>query len=539
MSPENGGDKKEAGSFFCLFVYPFLFPQSDYGTLLERLYQEPAWKLDVIDLRDEKNSRHLRYLYPYARHFLFPTHNRGVQEQLQRCFPHAKIYGWDATGPQAHRIPPLNREQWKLLRSWQVVRWRWDFDAAAALKPQFFAEVKLGDQEICVRAAFTKISLLVFPTGVGLLLLEVTPQGALAPRECGAWARQFSTIEPLPSGIPAAALIFPDDGCRVEETGTAPSLNRPLKEVIEGILLRSVRDLCDEASYATGAAVLHRYLFWCRGPGPEDAAEAKGALESILAELDPGCRGPLAARARFQGVETVAYFTAQGATIVSRGSPSFTCEILAGHWRTFYFDLFLHALYHRLSLLRFADELSRTEELVRHADRVRELRRRFLEFTNRAWFSHVVPTEYGNLIWRKWREVMETPTLYEEVKGYLTELSSFLEEERREWYKRLSNHLVTVGFAVSLFSAALTAGLVEPLPGGVSGWVGVGLGFGIPLAVVWLLLRVLHFRLYRTQNWKLRGGPASRCLKSRVGRWRKGRSSKRRGAQDERNSFSV
>ncbi|MCL6449343.1 MAG: hypothetical protein K6U04_14560, partial [Armatimonadetes bacterium] len=52
---------------------------------------------------------------------------------------------------------------------WQVVRWRWNFARSPRVPQEFYFYGR--------PARFEKVSLLLFPTGVGLLLLEAAPGG--------------------------------------------------------------------------------------------------------------------------------------------------------------------------------------------------------------------------------------------------------------------------------------------------------------------------------------------------------------------------
>ncbi|ACX51944.1 hypothetical protein Adeg_0802 [Ammonifex degensii KC4] len=485
-----------------IFIYPFFFRQERYRELVGSVWRDPCWKLEFVTPEREEDRQHLRYLYPHARDFLFPTHGLG-REEIEKLFPPWKVYGSSGTAPARPDGP--NRRQWEVLRSWQVIRWRWDPEGGEAER-RFRFDLRCEGGNLEVECKFHKVSLLVFPTGVGLLLMEVGPArptgsgsgGLDDPRAFGRWVEQFSTLEDMPSGTPAAELSF--------EKG-----REKLKDFIEGKLLSFLApELRAAGSYAAGEASLIRYVVWCDG-GPGEGEAPNGRLNRLLRELSPRCRGPLKKRALFVGIDTRAYFTAQGATVVCCGSSSFPCDRLLRFWRRFYLDLFLHALYHRLSLLRFAHELSCTEELIRSADRVRQLRRRFLEFTNKAWFGHVVHADYGHMIWRKWQEVLETQSLYEEVKGYLTELGDFLEEGRRSWYKSLSFFLVVFGSAVSLISTLFSAGVLRPLPGWTPGPLAVaGVCAGV-FAAAYAVAGAAQWHYFRkVGRWKLEGAPERR-----------------------------
>lgn len=297
---------------FGIFIYPFFFRQDHYRVVLEHLWEETGWRLDAVYGRDsagsgqdDKDYRHLRYFYPYAREFLFPACTEEAQARLRDHFPREKLYtGEDAAlhaGPTGS--DRLNRRQWEILRSWQVVRWRWHFAGAGTVGREFDLECDAGRK--WVRCSFEKISLLVFPTGVGLLLLDVRPRNRLSLEEFGAWAKHFATLEPLPSGIPAAQIKIGSLGGLAEPS--KEPVEMPLKHLIEGVLLRCLEPWREKGSYAAGEATLGRYLFWCY---PDLVPDTHG--REVLRVLDDHCRGPLAEKACFTGINTWAYFTSVG-----------------------------------------------------------------------------------------------------------------------------------------------------------------------------------------------------------------------------------
>lgn len=97
--------------------------------------------------------------------------------------------------------------------------------------------------------------------------------------------------------------------------------------------------------------------------------------------------------------------------------------------------------------------------MVASSREVSKLHWHFLQFTNKAWFGHLTNAEYGNLIWEKWREVMETQRLYEEVKVQLAELDEFLEEKQQEHQEKLVRFLTYIGFPIGMAIGLLSANI--------------------------------------------------------------------------------
>ncbi len=445
--PEEPGiritDIREA---FSIFIYPFFFPQNTYRLVLENVLNEPAWLLEAaVAPLDEGEQRHLRYFYPYVQKFLFPA--ASLKGEELSFFPPEKLFfkgeGVRENGA-AWRLGKRAsvEKQLALLSLWQVVRWRWNFARSPRVPQEFYFYGR--------PARFEKVSLLLFPTGVGLLLLEAAPGGGKGKGEGESRGEQldlarlkefnkkFAVLEEMPFGGLGPAEI---------ETGPeAKAQKKKLGDVIrEDYLSFLPAALREEGSYSLGEAKLFHYCFLCVD------LEKGGGLREILErfadnpEVFPSVVG-------FRGVNTLGWFTKSGAAVVA-GAPAGAGgpdpEHLRRYWRTIYFDIFLHALYHRLSLLKFSWELSKIDELVSNAREVGQLRWRFLQFTNKAWFGHLTNAEYGNFIWRRWKEVMETEQLYEEVRTQLRELDEYLEHRQREHNENLIRMLTAIGIPVS------------------------------------------------------------------------------------------
>ncbi|MGB9826228.1 MAG: hypothetical protein ACPLRU_06115, partial [Desulfofundulus sp.] len=473
------------------FIYPFFFAQDGYRKVLEGILDNHWWQLEItspwaVDPSEKSHSveeerRHLRYFYPYVREFFFPSSAFANREELLNalsCFSPDKVYFKCPELPKTElqKFQELyqknhDREsQLNLLMSWQVTRWRWNFEHYCAVPQQF------GFYKRQVR--FEKISLLLFPTGVGLLLLDVKPvEGVVSRRFSG----RFAMLDDMPFGPKAA---------RVECPGGA---ERPLKEIIENNLLGFLPDgVRDRGSYVSGEAKLYQYHFCC--------VETKEEWDRLWEEQKSKFR-VVPEGGEFQVGSVRGYFNKEEAFILAcspqGGSPSW--EDLKRYWRTFYFDIFLHAFYHRLSLLRFYVELSRIDELLVHTDKVEKLHRRFLEFTNKAWFGHLTQAEYGNLIWRCCKQAMETEQLYEEVKTQLQELDEYLERKWWEQREKLVQLLSYIGFSLSFVVTLFSTNLVVVKGWRVSWWEAliliIGMGLVVSSAIWWYLRRSVEKKL--------------------------------------------
>ena len=426
---------------FSIFIYPFFFRKDAYQLVLENILKDPAWQLEITDFSDEEEYRHLRYFYPYFRNFLFPA--AFLKSEELSCFPAEKLFikgdGMDETTAvrSGWRMGSV-KKQIKILGSWQVIRWRWGIDRSTRFRQEF--------NFFGWSARFQKVSLLLFPTGVGLLLLEVTPEKKLGIAELREFNKKFTVLEEMAFGELKPAELEVSTGAETERV--------LLREVILKVFLGFLPDhLREEGSYASGEAMLHHYCFLCVDlKSDNDLQEVLNCFAENLAVFRR--------RTQFRGIDTRGWFTKMGASVVtgvSEGAGGPRPENLRRYWRTFYFDIFLHALYHRLSLLKFSWELSRIDELVANAGEVSRLHWRFFQFTNKAWFGHLTNAEYGNLIWKQWKEVMETEQLYEEVRVQLKELDDYLERKRRERNENLVRLLTCLGFPLSLVFGLFSA----------------------------------------------------------------------------------
>ncbi|GAV24615.1 hypothetical protein ciss_05480 [Carboxydothermus islandicus] len=401
---------------------------------------DPVWSLDITDLDDDKDWRHLRYFFPYVRKFLFPTAGLALENLL--AFPPEKLKLSSEKRDKLQdlslsRHPRKKESPLEILSSWSVVRWIWSFAKSSEILRDFHFRGK--------EAEFKKVSLLLFPTGVGLLLIEAMPKEIPKISFVRQFNKNFATIDKLSYGrIKLAELEF-----KTEENSRKKLLKNIIQENFLGFL---PEELIEKGSYALGESFLLYYSVV--GKEIENREELEEAFAEFLGESSEV--GDL----KFSGVNTLGKFDKNGAIVVvgRQKNTGANAQKLLEQWRTIYFDIFLHALYHRLSLLQFSWELSKIDELVENAEKVSLLHWRFLQFTNKAWFGHLTNTDYGNYIWKYWKEVMETERLYEEVKTQLKELDEYLERKQRERGERLVQLLTIIGFPVTFVLGIFSTG---------------------------------------------------------------------------------
>ena len=80
-----------------------------------------------------------------------------------------------------------------------------------------------------------------------------------------------------------------------------------------------------------------------------------------------------------------------------------------------YLYMVLIALYQRISLINFSQDLMRQDKTA-----VKKLKKNLTQFTNSSWFGQITNSEHGMDIWELWQKAFGLPELYDEVhKEYL------------------------------------------------------------------------------------------------------------------------
>lgn len=107
-----------------------------------------------------------------------------------------------------------------------------------------------------------------------------------------------------------------------------------------------------------------------------------------------------------------------------------------------YLPLYLYSLYQKYQLFIFADELMRKGAYVaQHLHEVRRLMDRFMDFRNKYWFNEVTRKPLGGELYRKFQEGLESTSLYEMVSAQVKDLKEYYEERRQRRIGALLNFL--------------------------------------------------------------------------------------------------
>ena len=454
-----------------IFVYPFFFTLGKLEELLILALEDPNWMLDYPEQDNEKEMRRIEYFLPYMQRFLFPATHWGEKEKrlfrdkfYRKKNKRGKRTGWFVRTRQAKRLCKDH-----------VVRWRRDF---GDMPLDFVLSNGNGSQ---FSARWKKISLFLYSTGVGLLVMEVEKSGRsvdLRLSELALFNKTLNCLDKVLFGNLAPALV----------NGV------PLRTLILDTFLKPFvgRSILEADNYNLGKTFLHYCCLACLD-GTQYAEPANDYYNNFALMQDDSDFKVL----DFKG--TRCGFTPKGIHILAvaeqKGWPGVS-DFLR-HWQTFYLDIYLHAFYQNLSLIKFSRELSGIDELLNDRRKLEQLQRLFLNFTNKTWFNLVTSAPFGQKLWKKWKDVMVLEELYKEVKLQLSEFNSYTEQVKKERFSRILNALSIVGTSLAITYGLFTSGIlrlneswleVSPLE--------VGLIVGMILAVI-TVLGVLFLRLPR------------------------------------------
>lgn len=98
-----------------------------------------------------------------------------------------------------------------------------------------------------------------------------------------------------------------------------------------------------------------------------------------------------------------------------------------------YLPLYLYSLYQKYQLFIFADELMRKGAYVaQHLQEVRKLMDRFMDFRNKYWFNEVTRKPLGGELYHKFQQGLESTLLYEMVSSQVKDLKEYYEERQQQ-----------------------------------------------------------------------------------------------------------
>jgi len=215
-----------------------------------------------------------------------------------------------------------------------------------------------------------------------------------------------------------------------------------------------------------------------------------------------------------------------------RTQPNFFSDPTNGALFTFrHIYVFMGLIVHmqRAKLLAASQQL--TELVSRQGDDIElpdltEVRRfydQFVEFTQTYWFDEITPQEQGQQIFDQWKKHLRIQPMYDEVRQELRDLREYSDlkasAEQNDQAGRLNQAVGVLG-AASVFLAMLSliAGILGMNdPKFIWGWL------ALPTGVLFSLLGLLLYRLYRVRSHLISSIPVIHQLWSEPSKSQKGR----------------
>ncbi len=108
-------------------------------------------------------------------------------------------------------------------------------------------------------------------------------------------------------------------------------------------------------------------------------------------------------------------FSAESGVVFVSDEEKYNITRMPYNFEKKYMYMLLLALYQRISLMNFSQDLLRKDKNM-----VSKLNNRFTKFTHMSWFSQITNSDYGMDIWDNWQQAFKLKELFEEVhKEYL------------------------------------------------------------------------------------------------------------------------
>lgn len=103
-------------------------------------------------------------------------------------------------------------------------------------------------------------------------------------------------------------------------------------------------------------------------------------------------------------------------------------------FKTIYYQIALILYFHRAALLKFSHESSLCSEILSRSQnnikQVNDLRKDFLVFTNKFWFTEITNQDQGIEMFDQWEGILRNKELFDEVAYELKEINEFIEREQ-------------------------------------------------------------------------------------------------------------
>ncbi len=144
-------------------------------------------------------------------------------------------------------------------------------------------------------------------------------------------------------------------------------------------------------------------------------------------------------------------FTVESGVVFVSDKEKYNITKMPYNFEKKYFYVLLLALYQRISLINFSQDLLKTDR-----NTARRLNRRFTQFTHFSWFSQITNSENGMNIWEKWQKAFKLQQLFDEVHKQYIEYYDLIRVSNQEKFNivLMFTYMVNISFSgISLLAS--------------------------------------------------------------------------------------
>jgi len=254
-------------------------------------------------------------------------------------------------------------------------------------------------------------------------------------------------------------------------------------------------------------------------PDCGDHAYDRAWLESALARASLGL---------WEETGQYAGFTDMSNAYLGHGE-YFNGIVAPRHVPHIYERMLIMALFYRASLRRYSRQVADATGLLTAEDshvnagrkRFRNLRRRFIDFTNRYWFHELTGQLQGKQVFGQQQQALGLTEEYAFIKDEMERAHEFLEAQRESRMAELANRVGYIGLFVAIAALWMALLPLVPLDGKVGplpdSWahfqtlaervLGIGLIGFLPPVAMFLLFVVSYFVWRRRRRPRTRRNP--------------------------------
>lgn len=398
-----------------IFVHPFIYEDPQHGQIVQSLLcPQSQWQLKVYQHNVESDRLRTEYFLPHIIKFLFPTMYCSSTE-------------YEAIGKQSASILQELSSLDFIMKPEALEKYRKFHLSGDA------AEYDLSFENICLK---------VFNGGVGFLFFEISPDvEGLTLNDVITINQLLRPIRPLYQGSPVATLI---------------QKSRDRIVTVKNLLEELLNEIYHSHVYSTHYNIyMDRLLFYtyvCLNRHSLtdnrwiyqrlDLLEAlRGLSHYYPYQENTHVISPQEEEAIYYSrhKSSIYGFSKEGGVLLSMDRdpsgriipPNADAAYIPNYFSTYYLDIFLLALYQRISLINYCRKLSMIKSILSDKNQIEHIRFEILKFTNTAWFTQITNAELGMGIWKHWFRLFDNDILYTEVKQGLDELDDFLENKRQ------------------------------------------------------------------------------------------------------------